>query len=724
MALNESENQSDLKDSQSTAFIIDDKNYADDQELCGRALDWLKKVSTEVVTHRGTLDMRYMQFYNIYRCNFDIRFYEGVSQVYIPELRKHVEQYVAKLKKALFPTEDLLDAEPTVPEMADESEVVDSLMTWQITKKIKLEHKLDRWLRQLIMYGWAPAKCVWEHEDKEIFGMEREQIPVYEMKLDPISGQRIKTPTGKMKTRLVQKKKTIVTKNNPTFVPIDVFAWYMYPVTCNDISEAFGTLEVSHQDEWYLKERGRKGDYLNTDRISKELSAETGESPSGLWSWAREQRLASDGLSTIALKKDIPDYTVVEYWGKFNWAKSSEDPDYRDTVITTVNNKLVLQIRVNPFYDQEIPYVMARMHDLQNESYPSGLFEPLASLQYYLNDTANQTFDSLLYTLNPIVKYNPNQIANINSIAFAPGAMWALNDMAAVEFERPVDVSPAGFNAVGQVKNIMEEYPGMQNIPLLGRKAATHIQAIEEQYSLPIISLASKIEAGALDPWLKMAYRRNQQFLSDDEVFLVTGKRGVKYWQRVGPEMLVGDYNFYWKGSSQSTQIHVKTQQKMQFLQIALPCQQLLAAEGVKLGVSRILRSIWTEGLGFDGGDLVLENVISDQGIDPVIEDHLMNLGKYIHVSELDDHKAHLQQHSQDIQQMNPYSQKLAQRHMQEHQLTMQQAQMAGQPGPQMQQPGNDQGGGQGGTSQVGELLRNEYTGLRAENLSNKMAEE
>lgn len=688
-------------------YIIDNKNYASDAVLADRALNWLKKVSFEVRTRRQVLDMRYMQFYNAYRCNFDVRFYEGTSQVYIPQLRKQIDMLVAKMKQTLFPTEDLLDAEPTIPEMLNESEVITSFMQWQIDKKVKLKGKIPRFLRQFLMYGWCPVKCIWEQESRKVVGLEKEEQPVMKRVTDPITGEKLLEPTGKTRTKVYQAEKELVLKNNPTFEPIDVFAWYMYPVTCNSIEEAYGCFEVSKQPIASLQEKGRKGDYENTGLLKRDHAED-----SYLWQWAQEQRLITDGLTNVDMQDQIPACTVIEYWGKFNWG-TEDEPDEQPTVITTAgNNSICLQIRKNPFYDQQIPYLQARFCELQNESYPSGLIEPLITLQYFLNDTLNQTFDALLYEINPIIKYDPGRVVNANTIAFAPGAMWALTDPTAAVFERPPDVSQIGFNAAAQMKQVMEEFAGPANIPLAGRKAATHIQAIQQEYSIPVIEMCQNIELDVFNPWLKMAYVRNQQFVEDEEVFMVTGKRGVKYFERLRPEMLVGDYNFYWKGSSQSTNIHVKTQQKFQFLQSAAPLQPLLAQEGVKLGVSKILRSIWTEGLGFDGGDLVIEEAAQDRGIDPQIENVLLNLGKYVPISTLDDHKMHIQVHSQALQQLDPYAVPLAQRHIQEHNFALQQAAMMG---------GQNAGQGEPPTGntldnqQTGDMMKNEYMGLKSQ---------
>ena len=124
--------------------------------------------------------------------------------------------------------------------------------------------------------------------------------------------------------------------------------------------------------------------YTNTDQIHTEETQDTG----GYWRWATIQRLISDGLTDDDLHKEVPTATTIEYWGKFDWNTDEDgEPDIQDTqIITTNNNDVCLRICKNPFYDQEIPYLQARYNELQNESYPSGLFEPLASLQYYLND--------------------------------------------------------------------------------------------------------------------------------------------------------------------------------------------------------------------------------------------------------------------------------------------------------------------------------------------------
>src|SRR3990172_4649332 len=132
------------------AIKINDTNYATDNELSGRASEFVKKVMFDCHTKRATLDEKWLSYYRIYRTVFDIKYYNGTVEVYDPQLRKNVEFYVSRLKKALFPTDDLFEVEPASPDADEYAEVVSEHLKWQIEKKIKIKEKVSRFLRQLV----------------------------------------------------------------------------------------------------------------------------------------------------------------------------------------------------------------------------------------------------------------------------------------------------------------------------------------------------------------------------------------------------------------------------------------------------------------------------------------------------------------------------------------------------------------------------------------------
>lgn len=656
-------------------FKIDDTNFADQSVMASSAKTFLARISEDIKSKRETLNTKMMEYYNIYRTVFDVRYYNGSIEVYDPQLRKNVEFYVSRLKKALFPTEDVFEIEPVTPDSDEFAAPIKSHMKWQIEKKIQVNTKISRFLRQLVMFGWSPVKCVWDRKEQTMVGLTQIEKIVKERIRDEITGKMRLVPTGEVRRELIEEEKTVLVKNHPTFDPVDVFNFYVYPATANSIDEVFGVIETFHLPLEEVQRKGREASesgaplYANVENLA-------GDDGQDLWSWTTNARLSVDGHQQPLDNKDMEYVTLLEYWGLVNFG-TAEDSEWEQGVITMTAKGTVLQVRKNPFYDKQIPYFCARMSDLQNEFYSDGLIAPLASMQYYINDTLCQTFDCLSYSLNPIVKYDPGRVVNVNSIAFAPGAMWALTDPAAAVFETPSDLSQSGFNAVDRVKQIIEGYPGVANIPMTGRKAATHITAIQQEYSLPIMDLAESIEASVMSPWLGRVYSRNQQFLDEEEIFLVTGKQGIKYWQKLSPEMLIGDYNFFWRGSNAATNIHVRARQMMEYANVVAPFIPVLQQQGKSFDAAYLLKRIFTEGLALDGADKLFPSAEFDRSIDPETENLLLSVGKYIPTAFSDNHEEHLQAHEELAAKGDEYSRKAAARHMEEHQMRLQQQQTA-----------------------------------------------
>src|SRR3972149_8857880 len=138
------------------AFKIDDQNFVDDTTLATSAKTFISHIVPEIQSKRETLNQKMMEYYNIYRTVFDVKYYNGSIEVYDPQLRKNVEFYVSRLKKALFPTDDVFEIEPVTPDSDEFRAPIKAHMKWQIEKKIQVNTKISRFLRQLVMFGWSP----------------------------------------------------------------------------------------------------------------------------------------------------------------------------------------------------------------------------------------------------------------------------------------------------------------------------------------------------------------------------------------------------------------------------------------------------------------------------------------------------------------------------------------------------------------------------------------
>ena len=274
-------------------FKIDDTNFANDLKLRQRALSFINQIGKEIRDDREVLNEKYMQYYNIFRLVFDTRFYNGEAQVYIPQVRKNIEQYVTRLKRALFPTDDVFEIEPVDKDSdTEEAEVVKDHLKWQIQKKIKLKAKITMFLRQLVMYGWSVAEIGWEREVKTVIGMVKQEEKQFEMETDELTGESITVETGEVINVLVEEEKELVLKNNPTFDAIDCFSCYIWPTTSNDIQEAYGVLKLSKQTFDHLKNREINGEYINIEEAKRHKTNSVEE-----WEWALQERLGTDGLT-------------------------------------------------------------------------------------------------------------------------------------------------------------------------------------------------------------------------------------------------------------------------------------------------------------------------------------------------------------------------------------------------------------------------------------------
>src|SRR3972149_5001543 len=129
-------------------FKIDDTNFVG-TEIENRAKSFLSSIAPEIHSKRETLNAKMLEYYNIYRTVFDVRYYNGSIEVYDPQLRKNVEFYVSRLKKALFPTDDVFEIEPVTPDSDEFRAPIKAHMKWQIEKKIQVNTKISRFLRQL-----------------------------------------------------------------------------------------------------------------------------------------------------------------------------------------------------------------------------------------------------------------------------------------------------------------------------------------------------------------------------------------------------------------------------------------------------------------------------------------------------------------------------------------------------------------------------------------------
>ena len=634
-----------------TKELILPRNYANNDETAKRAVAHVVKIWNKAVDARSEMDSRMRQYFNIWNTLFDIRYYEGRSQVYSPQLRKNVEFAVRNTKKNLFPTDDYFTIDSPDDEEGSQADKVKRFLRWQQVNKINLKRYVTPFLRQLFVYGWSPVKVVWLEQLKKIYTHERQILEFNETLTDPVTGEKIRIPA--QEEAIVQVEKEIPVKQHPSFYPVDVFGFYIYPWTCWDVNDAYCVMEDISLTKEQLEIGKENKVYTNTDEVIK---LESNVSTKRVHS--KKKRMAVLGVSDETIK-EASEWHGVEYWGKFDLLDNGKEID---CLITVMEDKKCIQVRQNPHYDQEPGYLVGKLDELVGDFYGKGLIEPLQTLQYFLNDTKNQMNDAMTYSLMPIVKYVPGMLHKNSKLVLAPGAMWALNDVNGAAFDRPPDLAQSGLITVQNTTNEIDSYPGFERIPTTGRRPATQIQALQEERGINILDWSENLEVQVMSPFLRKQFMLNQQFLDDEVWFKVLGQKPEK----ISAEDLVGNYHFYWLGANQTQNLIVKSRQMIEALNIALA----IPPSPTEIpDYWYIFKRIWKEGLGLDGEDKLIREIDFTAMIDPVQENMILLIGKQLPVSQLDNDQEHMQIHSQlfNVPELPEASRNIIETHVKMH---------------------------------------------------------
>src|SRR5262245_1135341 len=202
------------------------KNLALDPEIVARVREELVPLVRRTRQDRQVLRERWLRYYRIWSVRHDVQGYRGRTNTYFPLGRRWIEQWVTRLKRDCFPDQDWFacralreDFEARVPAKV-------ALQKYWMRRHMRLRKHALPWLRQLVMYGTSPVRNVWRC-------LEHEQTVLRDVLDD--DGE----PSGKTVEQVVK----VADFLGPTFEPVDLYAFYVWPPTAEGLGEATLTFE-------------------------------------------------------------------------------------------------------------------------------------------------------------------------------------------------------------------------------------------------------------------------------------------------------------------------------------------------------------------------------------------------------------------------------------------------------------------------------------------------
>jgi hypothetical protein len=640
--------------------VLRTRNLATETAVVARCTTELVPLIRRTRRDRQLLNQQWLRYDNILKARHDSDAYHGRYRAYLAVGKRVLENWATKLKNDLFP--DSGKWFTVNPESRDSEEgvaVIDSLFRRFLWDHMRVRRKSGPILRQLATLGTSPLDIGWRYSERD--------VPTL---------QRIYAESGGSIRRATETIKKVVEYIGPTCRPIDLFRWYVYPTTVNDLVDLTLIFEDMLLDRSTIDRLGRTwihpGDqslghqFEHVDRVQALFTSGGSRADQEKWN-AERTKQAERGLHSPVDTHEDPNQLLActkAYW-RVDLQDIDEDgettPEPRRwyQVVLAGAEDIPLQIRPCVFWDGDPSYLAPKFIEVMDEFYGYGVPASFDSLAYMVNDVLNQGADALTFSLNPIAAIDPGAVQDMTTLRMKPGAKWLIRQPRQnVQFiEPPKDSSAAAMAAVNNLLALINDSANVAPIGgTVGPRArgralqtASGMAMVASENLVQVHDIIQSCEDLWLDPMLRKMYSRTEQCLDMPVLLNIEGARGAALIQRqVTREDLIGEFTFRWQASVSNYNQQVRGQQMIGFFQqISRLPPGLLEKENARISLKYLLRAIWSEGLQLPESDRLIEDIQPVHALDAALENQLFETGRgdTVQVSPADDDMAHLKTH-------------------------------------------------------------------------------
>lgn len=603
------------------------RNYATSRKLAAKAKELVLPMLKRTRRNRQSYDRKAMRRYNQWALVVDDRYYIGRANMYIPAVRRGVERLVAQWIRETFPTDEWWGCEATDKEFEGNVAGQKALMDVQLKRRMRLKRKARPAYRQLALYGTSPLKVPWRYQTRTEPSVT----------FDPELG------------RAVVEKKTTVLYDDPDFLPVDYFAFGVYPLTVMDVDDAKLVYEdiVCAIDEL----EHDPDNYANVQQAKENAGSGTSGSEALIY---RRQRLQQLGI-TEDETNDKNFVFLTECYVDFDFEdKFGLGPE--PAIVTLAWESVVVRLQRNPY--RRPPYFVMKDAEMIAEFLAHARTESTDRLQIGLNDASNQQFDAASFANNPMVVIDPNAVEDYNAISIYPGAKIP-SAPDAVKFDRPPDAAYSQKETVAYLYNVILENlgtpagaspsPASTGMPR-GARTFGGMQMLQALAGSESKELVEFQEDAVWEPILAWIAWLNANFMGDGRILKTAGRKGAAV--TVNRDTFAGDYAYEWLGTSTVQNQMVRGAQMLVGMNIL---GRFAMIPGMRPNMPYIFGE-WWKSQGLKGSDRLFLDEGRQEPIEPDIENELVRLGRAIEVSPRDNDGHHIASHSRARMQYPPES--------------------------------------------------------------------
>ena len=547
-----------------------------------KALEYVMGVFQDLKTQRIPFDTKWPTRYKQYKSISHKKFYEGKANLFVPETFNAIEANVANQVQSLLPTPDFFALKPRQRDDVEQSELNTELIKYELEKGA-FKTQLIKALRQGGIYGTIILCVPWEYREEN-----RKFRKWYNEDISNVFGRIIGSRQASM-----EEERDSVVYEGPTFEVVPIQDFYInVRKSIDTANEIIRTQELTFDQ---LKALEASGMYFNVDRAKDEDYHESDKI---------DNISEVQGLDDKPIGPEVHRVQLKHFWGNYKFKKKVEP-----VVITVANDKYIIRMEQNRFYNKKPPYIATPYQPIEDEFYGMGIPELLESLQVELNDTRNQIMDSKTFNLCRMWKRLKGAGILSSQLKTRPNGVIDVESMGDLEeLTTNTMAESSGYQAESVIKEDMRRTAkamnNQQGLPSKFKTSATEVRAMAAGGDVGNKLTTEWLEETLIKPVIERIYDYNQQFISSEMTWGVLGQQKSSRFFSIKPAQIGRTFDVVPLGSSITESRAVQQQQIINFFNIA----SKVPPEIARINYQEILKRIW-EGFGFrNAKDIVTSN--------------------------------------------------------------------------------------------------------------------
>lgn len=442
-------------------------------------------------------------------------YYQGRSKVSVPEIHKAIEKVVAKVVKAIFPSDGNWLA--TKPAMSEDEDDILAEEAKKVTKLLKKQfmhaggkRKVSKLARSWATFGTAFVNVFYDYKEA--------------VRRTRINGEPV--------------DRVVVTKDGPDFEILSIRDVYLDPTDSELEGDVIVRRLVDYQTLWDLRQDGdegiypmdalekvRKNYFEREERYEKQTEEDQANNPT------HEYGENDRKIELLTFWGNVPSWLITESVEDYN-----NDLIERNALIEVAKTSkgcVLLRVDYNPFYHLQKPIVKIPCIEVPNSAYGMSIGQVSLSLQRELNTLRNQLMDMRTFNLKRKTLVEEDSGVTESQLQDMENLIIECKDINGIRDFQPADFSGSAVPQGQQIQSDIQEGTGVT--PLLGGTAGGNsLERTAEGVNTVVSGAMEKFEMlidlfvdNGLMEILTQFWQLNQQFLSKEREKQLLGTKNT-----------------------------------------------------------------------------------------------------------------------------------------------------------------------------------------------------